>query len=203
MPQRQGTAALQNLTEFGRARDGAVASWSAALPCRFSNDLEGCFDSTNAPKVPCLKEGIRRFKWWAIVALAIVALLVFALLFPRPLRDPVSFTFVGWTNIQNVPHAAVAVSNQSSKSFSVHPVAVTADQRKQLLRSKPGWLQLASGANGSLNLPVTPGIRREEFQFICFDTDPNRLQIVPKKAADLMHLHFAPKNFKATLVVTQ
>jgi hypothetical protein len=48
MPKRQGTAAVQNLTEFGRARDGAAASWSAALPCRFSIDDCLCASALNS-----------------------------------------------------------------------------------------------------------------------------------------------------------
>jgi hypothetical protein len=139
------------------------------------------------------------------VALAILALLVFALLFPRPLRDPVTFTFVGWTNIASVPHAAITVSNQSSKGFLVFAVTAIEDQRKRVIEKNGSavTLNLAAGTNATFILSVTPGTHRAEYKFVCIDTEPNFLRVLLIKASDLLHLDYDHRFFEKELVVTQ
>jgi hypothetical protein len=210
MPKRQGTAALPKPDGVRTPSVIAPASWSAAVPCRFSNDLKGCFDATNASKIARLKEGIRRFKWWAVVALAIVALLT--LLYFRPGRDPIMVTLAGRTNIAGMPCAAVIVSNQSRTELSVYVTGVVGGQWTHLsgyqgMRpvSYPIPLQLAPGRDGTLNLRVAPGDRHVQFTFVCASYDPpSRMQQLLMHLFALVGLRYPdPKRFETTLIVSE
>jgi hypothetical protein len=175
------------------------------------SSLEDCFQPIPAPKIARLKEGIRRFKWWAIVALAMIAfllLLVLLSLLPgRPLRDPVNFAFLGWTNVGGMSNATVSVSNRSTKAFVVFTVAIIEDQKVQRIPGPAPWLlsaNLESRANTTFNLPVTPGTRRAEFKFVCVDARPGLLRVVRETIKDLFHQPRDPmKHYQSTLVVTQ
>jgi hypothetical protein len=158
-----------------------------------------------------LKEGIRRFKWWAIVALAMIAflllLVLLSLLPARPQRDPVNFAFVGWTNVAGMSNATVSVSNRSTKAFVVFTVAIIEDQKVQRIPGPAPWLlsaNLESRANATFTLPITPGTRRAEFKFVCVDARPSPLRALRQMASELLHLpHARMKHFESTLVVTQ
>jgi hypothetical protein len=168
--------------------------------------LGDCFASITAPKIARVKEGIRRFKWWAIAALAILALLALGLLFPRPLRGLITVTVVGRTNTAGMPSAAVAVSNHSRRHFSVYLAPVI--NNETILFSDgivPPTLELAPESSGTLSVPDTADARHKKWKLVCNSYDsPGHLQSFLIDLFALLRLRYPdPRHFETDLIVTQ
>jgi hypothetical protein len=148
-----------------------------------------------------LKEGIRRFKGWAVVALVIIAFLALFLL----RHDPITVKLVDRSNISGTPHAIVEVVNHSRNEFAVLTHAVVNGELRGFdANLRPIPLQLAPGTRSILSVPLA-GSGPARFRFVCLTPEPpHTIQRFFMRVFALLHLRYPdPWRFETDLVVSE